>query len=93
MAQHDQKDDQGSTAKNFDYNNLRILKRTTKGQRPRPREPRVWSTSQQSPPSLWSALNKVIMIIFISITITTAIIREAVMREKCSFFEHCSKGL
>ena len=68
MAQHDQKDDQGSTAKNFDYNNLRILKRTTKGQRPRPREPRVWSTSQQSPPSLWSALNKV-NVIFIITTI------------------------
>ena len=45
-----------------------LIKRTTKGQRPRPREPRVWSTSQQSPPSLWSALNKVNIIIFITAT-------------------------
>ena len=50
-----------------------LIKRTTKGKRPRPREPRVWSTSQQSPPSLWSALNKVIIIIII-IIITTSII-------------------
>ena len=46
-----------------------MIKRTTKGQRPRPREPRVWSTSQQSPPSLWSALNKVKVLLIIILSI------------------------
>ena len=69
------------------HNNSRTLKRTTKGQRPRPREPRVWSTSQQSPPSLWSALNKVILIItdtfiviFIDIIFTHA---QIILPRKC----------
>ena len=48
---------------------INLGERTTKVQQQRPRELLVWSTSQLSPPSLWSALNKVKVLLIIILSI------------------------